>query len=221
MIVRWPCPAPGGPSSEYAFAVDDGRPVRILIVPALFDEANRLRRFTVETMRALAAAGIDSVLPDLPGTNESFEPLTSQTLAGWREAMAAAAAHFHATHALGIRGGGLLLPALPGWTYAPVSGSALLRQMLRIRQLAAREAGRDERPDALLAEGLRNGLDLAGYALGPALIEALQDATPNPASTTISQADIGGPGLWLRAEPGENRNQSEALAATLQRAVSQ
>jgi hypothetical protein len=46
-------------------------PTRLLIVPALFDEGNRMRRLTVEVMRRLAASGIASVLPDLPGLQES------------------------------------------------------------------------------------------------------------------------------------------------------
>src|SRR5690606_13943847 len=97
----WPCPLPqGGLADEYALTVDRARPARVLIIPALFDEANRLRRFTVELMRRLDSAGIDSALPDLPGTNESLQPLDAQTGDGWRAATAAAAAHFAATHVL-------------------------------------------------------------------------------------------------------------------------
>ena len=69
----------------------------MLILPALFDEANKLRHFTVEVMRRLDAAGIDSFLPDLPGCNESRAPLETQTLTGWREAAEAAAGLFLGT----------------------------------------------------------------------------------------------------------------------------
>ena len=49
--------------------------------PALFDEANKLRRrHTVEVIRRLDAAGIDCLLPDLPGCGESLSPLAEQTL---------------------------------------------------------------------------------------------------------------------------------------------
>lgn len=228
MITCWPCPTPhavagaaegadraAGLATEYALTCDRGRAMRLLIVPALFDEGNRLRRFTVETLRALDAAGIDAMLPDLPGTNESEQPLAAQSLVGWQAAMTAAAAHFQATHVLAIRGGGLVAPALPGWAYAPVGGSTLVRQMVRMRLLAAREAGREERQDDLLAAGRVEGLDIAGYELGPALLAGLLEAVPAGQLTAISQSDIGGAGLWLRAEPGENAEQSRALAARI------
>jgi hypothetical protein len=59
-------------------------PTRLLIVPALFDEGNRMRRLTVEVMRRLAASGIASVLPDLPGLQESTFPLERANLGLWR-----------------------------------------------------------------------------------------------------------------------------------------
>lgn len=216
MISAWPCPAAaGGPTPEYALSLDRGRRHRLLVVPALFDEANRLRRFTVELLRELDGCGIDCLLPDLPGTNESLQPLAGQSLAGWQTAMTAAALHFRATRVLAMRGGALAAPRdLPGWSYAAVSGEAVLRHMVRMRILAAREAGREETQAALLATGLREGLELGGYALGPAMIAGLQGADP-PELTAISQADIGGPGLWLRAEPDEAPAQSRALAASI------
>ena len=109
MIAAWP--APDG--EEYALAFDRGREHRLLILPALFDEANKLRHFTVEVMRGLDRAGLDCFLPDLPGCNESLAPLDGQTLVGWREAAGAAAEHHRATHVLTIRGGGLCAPE--GW----------------------------------------------------------------------------------------------------------
>ena len=213
MIAAWPCPAPGGGTTpEYAFPLDRGRAGRVLVIPALFDEANRLRRLTVQTMRQLDAAGIDSVLTDLPGCNESCQPLAAMTLDHWRAAMAAAAAHFGATHVLALRGGALVAPALPGWRYAPVSGAAILRQMIRMRVIAVREAGHEESAAALLEHGLAEGLMLAGYAVSAAMIAGLQNAAATDDSAVIAQADIGGAGLWLRAEPDEDQTQAEALA---------
>lgn len=215
----WPCPLPGGTSAEhYALVFDKGRKHRLLIVPALFDEANRMRRFTVEVMRRLDGAGIDSFLPDLPGTNESVEPLESQILGSWKAAMAAATQHFNATHVLAIRGGCLAVPdGLPGWFYAPAKGGSILRQMLRARTLAAREAGRDETRESLTSLALAEGIELAGYRFGPQLFADLEEAQA-PADigySLIEQSDLGGPGLWLRAEPGESREQADALAAVL------
>jgi len=220
MLTSWPCPASGGGTApEYALALDRARKCRLLVVPALFDEANRLRRFTVTAMRALNVAGIDTFLPDLPGCNESTQPLASATLAQWRSALAAAATHFGATHVLALRGGALIAPDLPGWAYAPLKGETVLRQMLRMRVLSSREAGREEQAGELLTQGRAHGLDLAGYRLGPDMIAGLETALPTTTLTEISQGNIGGGGLWLRAEPDEAPDQSQALADLIARSL--
>jgi hypothetical protein len=212
MIAAWP--APDG--EEYAVAFDRKRERRVLVLPALFDEANKLRHFTVETLRRLDAAGIDAFLPDLPGCNESPAPLEAQTLSGWHQAAEAAAAHFGATHALAIRGGALCTPAsLPAWRYAPATGASILRAMLRARVIASKEAGIEETREALLEGGRESGLELAGYRLGAAMIRELETAEPSggTALAAIAQGDLGGAGLWLRAEPDHDPAQADALAA--------
>lgn len=215
----WTCPLPGGGSAnELALCFDDFRRWRLLIVPALFDEANRMRRFTVEVMRRLDNAGVDCFLPDLPGCNESLAALENQTPERWRAAMMAAATHFRASHVVGIRGGALLLPeGLPGWRYAPVKGATILRQMMRARILASREAGRDETQEGLQAQALSGGIELAGFRLGADFVTQFQSLTPQ-VSASVSEIDqdmLGGSGLWLRAEPDEDRAQADALAAIL------
>ncbi|MEE4451101.1 hypothetical protein [Novosphingobium resinovorum] len=214
-VASWPCPlADGGTSSEFALACDRGRARRLLVVPALFDEGNKLRRFTVEVMRRLDAAGIDSLLPDLPGCNESLLPLENRHPGEWREAMAAAARHFGAAATLALRGGCLFTPAaLPAFHYAPVKAAAILRQMLRARILSSREAGIDETREALAAQALAGGLTLAGYPLGADFYRGFEAMEPGAAATVIAQNQIGGSGLWLRAEPDENPAQADALAA--------
>lgn len=214
MIAGWPCPGPLGRCEEYAFTLDRDRERRLLIVPALFEEANRTRRFLVQTMRLLDEAGIDSFLPDLPGCNESPQDFAAQSLHGWRGAMAAAAQAFAATEVLAVRGGALVFPAhLPGWALEPVKGASVLRQMLRARTIAAREAGHPEDSAALLEIGRAEGLELAGYRCGASLIAGLESALPlDESQRTIRQADLGGGALWLRSEPGEDAGQSAALA---------
>ncbi|SFG27861.1 hypothetical protein SAMN05518801_11364 [Novosphingobium sp. CF614] len=247
ILANWPCPlATGGNAQEYALVFDRQRPRRLLIVPALFDEGNRMRRLTVETMRRLDVIGIDSFLPDLPGCNESLRRLQDQTPTAWLEATAAAARHFGATHVLGIRGGCLFTPpSLPCWHYAPAKAAAILRQMLRARMLASREAGREENREDLAAMARSTGIELAGYALGAdfyrefevMLPAALEQGTRNPnrdplrtsggeadfprdaPATPITQDMLGGSGLWLRAEPDEDRDQADALAAILARGI--
>lgn len=213
----WPCPLPaGGAAREYALVFDRGRQHRLLIVPALFDESNRLRRFTVEVMRRLDAAGIDCFLPDLPGCNESLQPLERQDTTDWTDAATAAARHFKATHALGIRGGCLFTPTgLPVWHYAPVKAASILRQMLRARILAAREAGREETRELLAETAVVSGIELSGYRLGADFFRHFEKMAPASRAATIAQEAVGGSGLWMRAEPDEDSAQADALAAIL------
>ena len=193
----------------------EGAAWRVLIVPALFEEANRTRRLLAETMRGLAARGVASVLPDPPGCNESLAPLALQDLASWRAAMTAAAAHFTAAHCLAVRGGALVAPALPGWRLEPTA--AVLRPLLRARTIAAREDGREETMAGLLETGRKAGLELAGYRLGPQLVCDLEIAElaqqRNQQTLTLDQ--LGGSALWLRSEPGEDAGLAEALAARI------
>jgi len=226
-LTTWPCPLPdGGTSAELALesAGARGSMARLLVIPALLEEGNRMRRFTAEVLRRLSGAGITCFLPDLPGSNESLLPLATQTPASWQLAMRGAAAHFGASHVLSIRGGALLAPtSLPGWRYAPCTGAAQLRQLLRARIIASREAGVTETQEGLLARGRAEGLTLAGFALGAEFIAAFQACVPNAAAphSDIGQEalgagyDPGGAGLWLRAEPGENATQADALAAII------
>lgn len=220
MISTWTIPAIGGSDAaeEMLVTFDRGRAQRVLVCPAWFDEANKLRRFTVEVMRRLDTAGIDSLLPDLPGCNESTAPLQDQTREGWSEAMAAAAQSLGATHVLAIRAGAMVAPAgLPGWHYAAQSGPKLLRGMVRARTIAAREAGIAETSEGLMAEGRTHGLVLGGWAIGPRLFAELESAEPALASgqSDIAQSQVGGPGLWLRAEPDEDAGQADRLAALI------
>ena len=216
MISTWPCPqADGSAHDELAVLSDRGRSWRLLILPALFDESNKLRRLTVDIMQRLDAAGVDSMLPDLPGCNESLHPLEQQTLSIWRAAAQAAANHFTATHVLTIRAGALLAPAgLPGWHYAPVSGSTVLRPLLRGARVHAREAGHDTTIANLQEQGRTQGIDLAGYSIGSTLFCDLEEAefVQSPDAQIITQESLGEAGLWLRAEPDMSALQSESIA---------
>ena len=169
-------------------------------------------------MRRLDGAGIDCFLPDLPGCNESLQPLEVQTPEDWQDYVSFAAMHFGATHVLGIRGGCLLTPAkLTCWHYAPVKGSSILRQMVRARILASREAGIDETQQGLMEQALEQGIELAGHRLSADFIAQFQALAPRDGDDVweIGQDMVGGAGLWLRAEPDENREQADALAAIL------
>jgi hypothetical protein len=192
--------------------------MRVLVLPALFDEGNKLRRLALDVMRFLDHLGVDSFLPDFPGFNESLSPLEDQTLEKLRAAADHAASHFSATHLFTLRSAAILAPAsLPGWKYAATGGSNILRSLIRSRTIAAKEVGREENSAQLHDIGRQYGLELAGYRLSAEFFTGLESAQL-PDSTRlveIDQAKIGGSGLWLRAEPSENREQAEALAAII------
>ena len=218
-VVAWPCPAPGGTGEEFALiAGPKDAAARVLIVPALFDEANKTRRLMAETMRTLAGRGVASILPDLPGCGDSLAPLERQDLASWRKAVGAARKHFAATHVLTVRGGVLVAPArLRGWRFEPVGGASQLRTMLRARVISAREEGRQESIAKLLDHGRYAGLDLAGYPLSAPLVAGLELAELPKSSkhTILLLAELGGEALWRRAEPGEDSALANALAARI------
>lgn len=192
----------------------------ILFVPPLFDEMNRSRRMIVETMRHLAAQGVASIFPDLPGCNESISPLEQQSVTQWRTTIAAAAAQLGATHVASLRGGCLLDDAatLPICRLAPTSGASLLKTLFRTRIASDREAGIVTSIDELRNLGIQDNIDLAGHVIAPKMLQELEAATPTSANhmIEITLTDIDGTPLWLRAEPGESSPMSAAYARYLQ-----
>lgn len=207
--------APGGDAPEYVFSFDRGRRQRLLILPPLFDELNKMRHLLVGAMRRLDAVDVDSFLIDLPGCNESAAPLNAQDAESWQRAATAAAEQLGASHVLGVRGGAMFVPEhLPGWLYAPIAGQPTLNRLARIRMIAAREAGREETLAQLLDQGVREGVDLAGYDLGAQMIADLsrRPVPVRPGLRTIDRDEVPGGGMWLRAEPGDAPEQAEALA---------
>ncbi len=195
---------------------DRQREHRLLVLAPLFEEANRFRRQIVEIMRRLDLHGIDCFCPDLPGCNESTAPMREQTLAHWRDAAKAAAAHIGATHVLAMRSGCWLAPDdLNGWLYVPPKTSRVLRSMVRARIIAAHEAGHEETGEGLLSLARASGIELAGWELGPELIAEMErEEIDYPSRQTIvDQADIGGKPLWLRTENDDDPEQADALAA--------
>ncbi len=216
MLQDWACPLPGGETaSELLVTKKKDRGTNILMIPPLFDEHNKFRRQMIEIMRHLDEAQIDSVLPDLPGWNESLQPLGEQTLASWRTAIIAAATDLGASHILTFRSGAMLAPDdVPGWKYAPQTGARQLRGMIRAAVISAREEDQAISSEELMVEGRDKGFNLAGYDIGAELFGELAAADGDGAQhlVEITQSDVGGRGLWLRAEPDEDPEQAEALA---------
>ncbi|MBW8294400.1 hypothetical protein [Sphingopyxis sp.] len=213
--------------AEHCFRIHPtGTPrATILIVPPLFEEANRTRRTLVLAMRALTADGFAALLPDLPGQNESLVPLEKVELASWQNALAEAAATIDGPLIIASLRGGALIDHYPKaaarWRLAPIGGASLLRTLMRARIAADREAGRTSSLDSLQAEASTVPLLLAGNRLSPAMIAQLGSAEIQPVAplrsvTLGSGADvIAGTPLWLRAEPGEDAAMAKAIAADI------
>lgn len=192
----------------------------ILIVPPLFEEANRTRRTLVLAMRALAAKGFAAVMPDLPGQNESLLPLDDADLAVWQATLAEVAATIAGPLLVAsVRGGCLIdhsFKAAGWWRLAPAGGASLLRTLLRARVSADREAGVTSSLESLTETAQREPLLLAGNRLSPAMIAQLSAAEVQPVeplrSVALGADGIAGTPLWLRAEPGEDAAMAGAVA---------
>ena len=195
----------------------------ILIIPPLFEEANRTRRTLVLTMRALAAQGFAAILPDLPGQNESLLPLVDVDLNRWQEAVAEIVAEIDGPVIVAsVRGGALIdhvAKAAAWWRLAPVGGASLLRTLMRSRVSADREAGLTSSLESLQAEAKTAPLLLAGNRLSPAMVAQLgvseAQAVEPLRSIGLGADGIVGTPLWLRAEPGEDAEMAEAIAADI------
>lgn len=211
-----------GGQREYCLSFGDANSTRsIMVIAPLFDEMNRVRRMMTEAMRALAQSGVRTLLPDLPGCNESVASLSMQTLENWQDAVEAAASGLGATHIASIRGGVLIdhKPPLPHWRLAPAKGVSLLKTMLRTRVAAEKESGNNVTIEQLMAAAKSGPIELSGNILGSALIAALERAEPFKVLDLHEAAlvDVAGTPLWLRAEPHESAEMSAALAAELDR----
>lgn len=195
----------------------------ILIVPPLFEEANRTRRTLVLAMRALATEGFAAWLPDLPGQNESLVPLAHVDLTRWQEALAKVAADVGGPVIIAsVRGGALIdhqAKAAAWWRLAPVGGAALLRTLMRARVSADREAGRTSSLESLQEQAQTAPLLLAGNLLSPAMVAGLgtseTQAVAPLRSIGLGTDGIAGTPLWLRAEPGEDSAMAAAIAADI------
>ena len=204
-----------------SFGGDSAR--RILIIPPLFDEMNRMRRVLVSAMRDLAGRGVGCVLIDLPGCNESLTKLEDQSLDSWRDAVRARASQLAVTHIASIRGGALIDDGhsdLPPWRLAPVKGSSLLKTMIRTRIAGEKEAGNSISEAHLMAQAEIGPIELAGNMLGPDMVAQLAIADPvalaNLAERKLGENIVGSP-LWLRAEPQDDAAFAAHIAADLDR----
>ena len=219
MYESWPAPlCDGGTSEEMAYIAKGSGSSRLLILPPLFDEANKLRRLLIGLAQRLSEQHITSVIPDLGGWNESLAAQGNQTLSGWKHAAQAAAVHFNATHVLAVRTASILAPrSLPGWVYAPAAPSQTLRTMARAQSLAASEAGSPRSASDIVETAARYGGLFAGWDLGARMVRELREATDatSAAHEEIAHAQVGGSPPWLQSESSDSAKQAAAIAAII------
>jgi len=210
----------GGREAMLRFGPDTG-PILVAALP-LFEEANRTRTFLVTLLRALAARGLASALPDLPGQGESLAPLEAQTMATLAEAMTAAAAQCGATgrrtYGLAIRSGALLdigADHHARWQFAPQGANGLSRDLYRLWQAAGNKGGR--------AAMMTRTVEIAGNRLTPAFLASIADTDLPEASQSTrvvrphqnkGHADgwVDAEPLWWRAEPETDPQLVQILA---------
>ncbi len=209
-----------GGQSEFCLCFGERHAARtIVIIPPMFDEMNRTRRMLVEVMRALAGRGVCSLLPDLPGLNESLTDISKQTVSTWRRALEEVVVQLNPTHIVSLRGGTLIddVADMPTLRLAPVKGASLLKTMLRSRLVADKEAGINSTIESLMATAKSGLLELSGYNFSNEMLQSLQDAEPSTSYQfqEITLADIDGTPLWLRAEPQDDARMSAAFADKL------
>lgn len=169
----------------------------ILYVPPFAEEMNRARRIAAQQARALAALGYGVLLPDLSGTGDSSGDFADARWETWKDDLAACCAWLGERIAQppvvwGLRLGALLaldyaqatphpLHALILWQPV-VSGQAYLTQFLRVRTVNAvlADSASEQTGTRALRAALQSGetLEIAGYALAPALAAAIDGLAP-------------------------------------------
>lgn len=211
---------PGGREAMLRFGPSDG-PAVLLAMP-FWEEANRTRGVAVAMLRRLAWHGIGGALPDWPGTGESVIDTEQASVMQWRDAHQAAAEALgdRRVYGVSIRGGTLIdgFALLSGrWHMAPMTGEAVLRDVIRLRAAAGL------RGDEHGLFGAESPVRIAGNRVSPHFLAGLagimpfdQAGTPRrvvrlghdraPADRSIDAVPP-----WRRAEPMADAD----LAATL------
>ena len=182
---------------------------QVVLIEALFEERNFLRRIAMQVGRALQSYDIGCSIPDMPGTGESLIDVADVTLPGWQSAVADAARFVEQKSGTlpfmaALRGGALIdhtASAKAWWRFAPASGAELLRPMRQARRIC----------------GAADQQDHAGYRLNEAMVAALDAAMPQSPTGPLRQTPVRPDGIapWRLAEPGDDQALANALADDL------
>lgn len=171
----------------------------IVHLHAFAEEMNKARRMVALTARSLAESGYAVLQIDLYGCGDSSGEFADATWQDWLDDAALAVAWLRQRSAAplwlwGLRAGALLAAqgAAQQWAPSPChlllwqppsAGRVLLQQFLRLRTARGMLAGSGERTGIeTLKRELADGkhVEIAGYALSPALATGLEAATLAP-----------------------------------------
>ena len=177
----------------------------LLVLPPFGEELNKCRALIARAAAALAATGVDTLLVDLHGTGDSDGTFCDARWEIWIDELDFALDRLGDDAPVGLfalRSGALFAPALlarrPGridyaLLWQPVlNGGQFLKQLLRLRVMAAKFAGLEETVaglEATLARG--SAVEIAGYEIAPALAAALAAARlPATALAPLRRLDV-------------------------------
>ena len=174
----------------------------IVYVHPLCEEMNKSRRMAAMQSRAFAEAGFAVLQLDLLGCGDSSGDFGDATWSSWVDDVRRAALWLHGQHAgrghgdlpmwlWGLRAGCLLAAEAARQLSAPcnlllwqptISGDAMLRQFLRLRLAGDMIGGKGKGAMQSLLQSLAAGesIEVAGYALHPALAHGLGQAALKP-----------------------------------------
>ncbi len=206
---------PGGAGRILATCfLPDGKPPDswLIFVPPWAEEMNKSRRMMARLGHALAGRGIGMCLPDLYGTGDSAGDFGEARWEIWRDDLVRTSqwlAQQGCRRLLlgGLRAGCLLANEMQDALDLPVDhllfwqpvgkGAQQLTQFLRLRMAAGMTSGSGETVKELRARlAAGEALEIAGYALSPALADALEAATLQPrgpvAGKVLHWIELGG-----------------------------
>lgn len=226
---------PGSAGALYALyypaAAQRGRGEAVLFVPPFAEEMNKSRRMVALMARRLQTYGLAALTIDLYGTGDSAGDFAAARWSTWLEDLSAAASWLREQgnarlHVVALRLGALLANAWIGQSRAPAlgqlvlwqpvtHGAAFLTQFLRLR-LAARmlDRGAEQESTQALRGRLAAGetIEVAGYALAPALAQAIDGASLEPpAPARVRTAS------WLEVAASAARPLTPASAQAVER----
>jgi exosortase A-associated hydrolase 2 len=200
----------------------------VLLCPPFAEELNRTRRAAQVAARVMARHGCRVLLLDPAGTGDSDGDFADGTWDGWIADLSAGADRLRARGAgrlclWGVRLGAALaveVAARQACTHAllwqpVVKGAAFLTQFLRLRvaaEMLAAEGGATV--EALRAELAAGGtVEVAGYAVGPALARAIDAVDLGDAAAAAALGDVD----WMEAVAEAGRPLSVASRGVVER----